>query len=523
MKYIMAIDEGTTGIRAVIVDNDGNIISKAYEEISQIFPHTGWHEQDAEEIWRKCIIVIKKALNEGKIKASEIEAIGITTQRATNLLWDEKTGKPVYNAITWHDTRTAEVCRERDNIFKIKAMRGVGSLVKSASKIFKGIRRTKSGALLITASSLSFSPASSLAHTYWILNEVEKAKKAENLLFGTIDTWLLWKLTGGKVHATDYSNASATGMFNPFSLKWNNLFLETFNIPYDILPEVRETSGDFGVIDKKILGVEIPVMGVIADQQSALFAEGCFNAGEVKCTHGTGSFIDMNIGNKLYGSIHKLLPFIAWRINGKTNYMLEGMMNTSGAAIQWLRDNLGVIDELEDSEKLALSVDDTGGVYFVPAFTGLSSPYWDPHACAIAVGLSRKTKKEHIVRAVLEGIVYRCRDILLAMEEDTRLKISSIKVDGGASKNNFLLQFMADMLNVKVERPKILDVTALGSAYIAGIASGYWQMEEIAEKRKIDRVFEPRISEEKRRALYEGWRRAIERAKRWKRWNGQTQ
>jgi len=510
-KYIMAIDEGTTGIRAMIFNKDGEIISQAYEKISQIFPRPGWCEQDGEEVLKKCIFVMKKAI-ENKIKASEIEAIGITNQRSTNLLWNER-GKPVYNAITWQDTRTAEICKKMDKNGKIMAVRAIGKFVKPLSKV-SGVRKSVMGAKLITASSMSFTPASALAHTYWILNNVEKAK-GKKILHGTMDTWLVWNLTNGKVHATDYSNASASGMFDSFSLKWSELFLEIFDIPYDILPEVKETSDDFGVLDKKILGAEVPIRCVIADQQSALFAECCFGAGDVKCTHGTGSFIDMNIGSKPSASLHKLLPFIAWKIDGKINYMLEGMMNTSGAAVQWLKDNLGIIENVEDSEEMAKKVENTEGVYFVPAFTGLSSPYWDPHACGVAIGLSRKTRKEHIVRAVLEGIVYRCKDILLAMEEDSGLKISSIKADGGASKNDFLLQFMADMLNVKVERAKILDVTALGSAYIAGLASDYWEKEEIKEIRKVEKTFEPEMDDEKRNALYEGWKKAVERATKW--------
>ncbi len=512
-KYIMAIDEGTTGIRAIIFDHDENIVSQSYEEISQIFPHLGWCEQDVEEVWRKCVSVMKKAIDKGKINAKDIEAIGIANQRSTNLLWNKK-GKPLYNAITWHDTRTAEMCKKFDKKGKIRVTKAIGHAVKGLSKITESIRRTTTGARLITASNISFTPASSLAHTCWILDNA-RAKKEDEILFGTMDTWLIWNLTKGKVHATDYSNASATEMFVSFALKWSTLFLETFNIPHDILPEVRETCGDFGSVDKKILGTEIPIRNVIADQQSALFAECCFNPGDVKCTNGTGSFIDINIGN-VSASLHKLIPLIAWKMEGKVTYMLEGMINTTGAAIQWLKDNLGVIKKVDDSEKIAKAIEDTGGVYFVPAFSGLSSPYWDPHACGITVGLCRNTRKEHIVRAVLEGIVYRCKDILLAMEVDTNLKISSLKADGGASRNNFLLQFMADMLNTKVERPKILEVTALGSAYMAGLASDYWESkDEIIEKRKIDRVFEPEMEENKRTILYEGWKKAVKRATNW--------
>ncbi|MEA2053504.1 MAG: FGGY family carbohydrate kinase [Candidatus Thermoplasmatota archaeon] len=519
-KYIMAIDEGTTGVRAIIFDRDSNIVSHAYEEIPQIFPRPGWCEQEGEEIWKKCISVMKTAMGSKDIKANNIEAIGITTQRSTNLLWDKKSGKPVYNAITWHDTRTADICREMDGKGKMRVVRSLGHFTKGVSKLWDGIRMTGTGALLITASNLSFTPASALAHTHWLLDNVEGVKKKAlrgEILCGTMDTWLIWKLTNGKIHATDFSNASSTGMFDSFSLKWSKMFLETFDIPTDILPEVKETAGDFGIVDKKILGVEVPIRSAVADQQSALFTEGCFNPGEVKCTNGTGSFIDMNVGSRPPASLHKLLPLIAWGIDGRVTYMLEGMINTTGSAVQWLKDNLGIIQNVEDSDDMASAVDGTEGVYFVPAFTGLSSPYWDPHACGIAVGLSRKTRKEHIVRAVLEGIVYRCKDILMSMETDSALKIASIKADGGASNNNFLLQFTADMLDIRVERPKILDGTALGAAYLAGLASDYWQSkDEVIEKRKIDRVFEPHMSEEKRDILYEGWKQAIKRSFKWR-------
>ncbi len=518
MKYIMAIDEGTTGIRAIIFDHGGNIVSQAYEEIGQIFPRTGWCEQDAGEVWRKCISVMKGAMAAGGLGAGDIEAIGITTQRSTNLLWERKSGRPIYNAITWHDTRTSDLCREMDGNGKIRAIKALGRLVRGISRVWEGIRMTPTGALLVSASNLSFTPASALAHTAWMLENVEGARERAGkgeILFGTMDTWLIWNLTNGRVHATDFSNASSTGIFDSFALKWSKLFLDTFGIPDAILPEVRDTSGDFGSVDGKILGREIPIMSAVADQQSALFADGCFGPGDVKCTNGTGSFIDMNVGSRPPASLHKLLPHIAWSIDGKVTYMLEGMMNTTGSAVQWLKD-VNIIDDVKDTDAIAGSVESTEGVYFVPAFTGLSSPYWDPHACGIAVGLSRKTGREHIVRAVLEGIVYRCRDILLAMEVDTGLKISSIKADGGASSNDFLLQFMADMLNVKVERPAILDSTALGAAYLAGLASGYWQSkEEILGKRKVDRIFEPRMDEKKRQTLYNGWKRAIERSFEW--------
>ena len=515
-KYIMAIDDGTTGIRALIFDEDANLVSRAYRAVDQIFPRPGWCEQDAMEVWKKCVEVMKKALSSADIDAKSIEAVGITTQRSTNLMWDEK-GKPVYNAITWHDTRTAEMCNKMNRDRKMMAMRGIGKIFKGLSHMAPSMRRRVATARLITAADISFTPVPSLPKVRWVLDNVEGArKKAEKgqLMFGTMDTWLLWNLTGGRQHATDFSNVSATSMYDTFKLQWSSIFLDIFDIPEEILPEVRETAGDYGVMDKNILGEEIPITSMVADQQSSLFAQGCFNEGEIKCTHGTGSFMDMNVGDKPAASVHRLLPMIAWRINKKTHYLLEGMINTTGAAVEWLKENFGVIDSVEESEKIAFSTE-AEGVYFVPAFTGLSSPYWDAHASGVVIGLCRRTRKEHIVRAVLEGIVYRCRDVVEAMQTDAGVEIKSIKADGGASRNNFLLQFMADMLNVKVERPKMLDATGLGAAFLAGIARDYWKEDELLEKRKVDKVFEPKMDEEKRERLYNGWKKAVERALKW--------
>ncbi|MCD6448813.1 MAG: glycerol kinase GlpK [Thermoplasmata archaeon] len=512
MKYVMALDCGTTGIRAIIFDKECNIVSKAYAPLTQIFPFPGYCEQDAEEIWRKCVDVMKKSLANAKLKAGDIEAIGITTQRSTSVIWDID-GKPLHNAITWQDTRAANICSKMDRHMKIRMVRGIGKIAQA----IKPLHRSVAGAKLVTAANLSFNPASSLAHLKWLLDNVggarEKARKGE-LLFGTVDTWLVWKLTGGRVHATDYSNASATALYDPFSLKWNKMFLNLFDIPEGILPEVRETAGEFGTT--KVLGEEIEIKSVVADQQAALFGEGCFKPGEVKCTHGTGSFIDMNVGGKARASRHKLLPFIAWRINGKTSYMLEGMANTTGAAIQWLVENLGIIGSVEESEEMASSVESSEGVYFVPAFSGLTTPYWDAHARGIVIGLSRKTRKEHIVRAVLEGIVYRCKDIMAAMEKDAGIKIKIVRANGGAARNNFLLQFMADMLNVRVERQRVSEVSALGAAFMAGLASGYWESrEELIEKREVEKIFEPKMEEKRRQYMYEKWRKAVKRAFAW--------
>lgn len=520
MKYIMAIDDGTTGIRSIIFDHDAKIISQSYEEVNQVFPKPNYTEQSAVEVWEKCQQVMRQSLEKGKIKPEQIEAIGLTTQRSTNLCWDKKTGKPIYNAITWQDTRAADICSKMDQNNKMRFIRGLGKTTKSLSKVFKKIRYTKTGARLVTSASFSFSPVSSLAHTKWLFENIPKIKelhKKGNLLCGTMDTWLIWNLTDKKVFATDFSNASSTGMYDSFKLQWSDLFFDVFDLPKDILPEVLDTNGDYGSIDKNIIGKEIPICSNIADQQSALFADGCFKPGEVKCTNGTGTFIDMNVGDASPASLHKLLPLISWSIKGKITYMLEGMINTTGSAMQWLKNNLKIIEKVEDSEKLASNVVDTSGVYFVPAFTGLSSPYWDPRASGIVIGLSRNTRKEHIVRAALEGIVYRCKDVINTMEIDSNLKIRNIKADGGASKNNFLLQFMADMIDISVERPKNLDSTALGAAFLAGLSTGYWNSkEEILKIRSYDKVFKSSYKEEKRELLYKGWKRAIERASMWR-------
>ena len=519
-SYVMAVDDGTTGIRSILFDHDAEVVAQSYEELHQYFPRSGWCEQDPMEIWEKAKKVMKKTVKNAKIDGKQIKAIGIATQRSTNLLWDKQTGKPVYNAITWQDTRAAGLCTSLEKTPKMKTVRGIGKATKAMSQVLKGIQRTKTGARLITTSTLSLPAASSLAHTRWIMDEIQEAsdlRKKQRLLCGTIDTWLIWNMTNGRVHATDFSNASTSGMFDMYTESWSDFLLDIARVPSDILPMVNETNGDFGLLDKSILGVQIPLCCAVADQQAALFAEGCFQPGDVKCTNGTGSFIDMNVGSNPPASLHRLLPLVAWKIKGKTTYMLEGMINTTGSAVQWLKDNLCIIDNAEQSDKMASSVNHTEGVYFVPAFTGLSSPYWDPHACGIVVGLNRRVQREHIVRAALEGIGYRCYDVIKAMHKSSGLSVRSLKADGGASKNNFLLQFLADMLQVEVQRAGVLDGTALGAAYFAGLGSGFWKNEEeILRTRKIDKVFKPGFSVEKRDCLYEGWKNAIERALKWK-------
>lgn len=517
MEYILVIDAGTTGVRSIIFDKETNIVSQAHAEIPQIYPEPGWTEQDPEVMWEKCVDVIKQSVKKAHLSAETIRAIGITNQRSTSLLWDKKTGKPLHNAITWQDTRTTKLCQKMDKKMKMRFLRGVGSVAKALSRVVTVLRKSQTGKLLITIATLSFNPATSLAHIGWVLEHVEGArKKAENgdVLAGTVDTWLVWKLTGGKVHATDFSNASATNMFDTFQLKWSDLFLDLFGIPKSILPEVRETSGDFGETD--LLGKPIPITGVCADQQSALFAETCFSPGMVKCTHGTGTFVDMNVGNEPPVSFHKLIPLIAWNVNGEVTYMLEGYLGVTGSAVQWLCDGLQIINEPSETEALAGTCRDTGGVYVVPAFQGLTSPYWDPLARGIVVGLTRGTKKEHVVRATLESIGYCCKDIMLAMEEDCGVKIKSIKADGGASQNNFLLQFMADLLDVEIERPQLLEATALGAAFFAGLQVGYWtSKEDILNYRKVDRTFQPNMDVSEREFCYRRWKKAVKRSLDW--------
>ena len=517
--YILVIDAGTTGIRSIIFDKETAIVSQAYEEIPQLYPEPGWCEQDPVVIWKKCVTVIKQSLEKAGLSSRDVAAIGITNQRSTSLLWDKKTGIPIYNAITWQDTRTAHLCKKKDKAFKMRVFRGVGSAANSLSGVVKSIRKTRTGKLLMTVSDLSFSPATSLAHIAWILSNVKGAReKTENgdLLAGTVDTWLIWNLTKGKVHATDYSNASATNMFDTFSLKWSTLFLGLFDIPISLLPEVRESSGNFGETDPGLFGTPIPITGTCADQQAALFGETCFNPGDVKCTHGTGTFIDMNVGQEPVTSSHKLVPLIAWCLDNKVTYMLEGYLGATGSAVQWLCDGLQIVGTPSETDGIACSVDDTGGVYVVPAFQGLTSPYWDPLARGIVVGLTRGTRKEHVVRATLEAIAYCCRDIMVSMEEDSGVAIKTIKADGNASSNNFVLQFMADLLDVEIERPVLLESTALGAAFLAGLSVKYWKsQEELKKYRKVDSRFHPVMDHAEREKLYGKWKKAVKRSFDW--------
>jgi glycerol kinase len=489
----MALDQGTTSSRCIIFNEKGLIESSAQKEFTQIYPKAGWVEHDAMEIWSTQIGVANEAMAKLNVNASDIAAIGITNQRETTVVWDKRTGMPIHNAIVWQCRRTAGKCDE------LRA-KGLETTV-----------REKTG-LIVDA-------YFSATKIQWILDNVSGAREeAENgnLLFGNIDTWLIWKLTNGKVHVTDYSNASRTMLFNIHELKWDDEILKELNIPKCMLPEVKPSSCIYGYTDNNLIGGEIPIAGAAGDQQAALFGQTCFKEGTAKSTYGTGCFMLMNTGEKAIASQNGLLTTIAWGINGKVEYALEGSVFVAGAAIQWLRDELRMIKNAGDTEEYANAVEDTNGVYMVPAFVGLGAPYWDPYARGTIVGLTRGTRKEHFIRAVLESLAYQAYDVLKAMEEDSNIKLISLKVDGGACANNFIMQFQSDVLGVKVDRPEVIETTALGAAYLAGLAVGYWKnREEIAKNWAVSKVFSPTIDEEKRKTLLSGWHEAINRASDW--------
>ena len=492
-KYIVALDQGTTSSRAVVFDKNGDIVSVSQKEFTQIFPKSGWVEQDPMEIWACQSGVMREAIEMTSINPKEIAAIGITNQRETTIVWDKNTGKPIYNAIVWQCRRTSKICDE----LKMKNL--------------EPVIKEKTG-LIIDA-------YFSATKIKWILDNVkgarEKAERGE-LLFGTVDTWLIWKLTNRKVHVTDYSNASRTMMFNIKELKWDEDILEELNIPMSMLPEVKPSSYIYGNTDIHILGEEVPIAGCAGDQQSALFGQTCFEKGSAKNTYGTGCFLLMNTGDKLVKSKNGLLTTIAWGIGDEVTYALEGSIFMGGASIQWLRDDLRMLKHASDSEDYANKVEDTNGVYVVPAFTGLGAPYWDMYARGTILGLSRGAKKEHIIRATLESIAYQTKDVLSAMEEDSNILLKDLRVDGGASKNNFLLQFQSDILNVNIHRPKIVETTALGAAYLAGLAVGFYKdFESIKSNFKSDKNFIPHMEEEKRKKLYKGWKKSVSRALDW--------
>jgi glycerol kinase len=517
-KYILVNDVGTTGTRAVIFDDETNVVAESYTELPQVFPKPGWTEQNPMDIFEKSAEVVREALASAGLKASDMAAMGIATQRTTSMIWDRKTGEPVYNAITWQDTRMSDECERINHGALFKVLHVLGGAYRGIAQLSQALTRNAVGKLLITAGHFTVTPGMSPAHTRWTLDNIEGVKDradSGDLLFGTVDTWLVWKYTGGRVHATDYSNISATGLYDPFGMKWNSLLFKLFGVPAGlVLPEIRDTNADFGVTE--LFGEPIPIKSVVADQQAALFGEACFERGSVKCTNGTGTFIDMNTGPEALASINKLTPMIAWRMGGETTYMLEGIISSAGSSVQFLRDNVQMIKDASECEDLALSCEDNGGVYLVPAFTGLTAPYWDPYARGTLIGLTRATTREQIVRATLESIAYQCKDVVAAMEKDTGIEVKGIRADGGASQNNFLLQFLADILDKEVERPERLEATALGAAYFAGIAAGIWKYpEDILRISRAEREFSPAMSPDTREVLYSGWKKAVERAQHW--------
>ncbi len=491
--YILAFDQGTTSSRAIVFNKQGAIVSSAQKEFTQLFPQPGWVEHDPNEIWSTQLGVAAEAVSKAGLTVKDIAAIGITNQRETTVVWDRKTGQPVYNAIVWQDRRTAAVCDE------LKAQ-GHTSLVQQ-----------KTG-LVIDA----YFSATKLQ---WILNNVPGAKeKAANneLCFGTIDSWLLWKLTNGKVHATDVSNASRTMLYNIHTLSWDEDLLQLLHIPAGILPEVKSSSEIYGYTQYILTAHSIPVAGIAGDQQAAMFGQMCMQPGMVKNTYGTGCFMLMNTGDKPVPSANNLLTTIAWQVNGKTQYALEGSVFIAGAVVQWLRDGLQLIRSSAEIESLAQQVSSSEGVYMVPAFAGLGAPYWNQHARGMMVGITRGTTAAHIARACLESIAFQAMDLLTAMQADAGIAIKELRVDGGATVNNMLMQFQSDLLNTPVIRPKITETTALGAAYLAGLAVGYWgSTEEIMQQWQADKIYHPAIDEDERRLLSKQWRRAISAAQSW--------
>jgi len=489
-KFIIALDQGTTSSRAVLVDVQGKIKGIAQQEFRQIFPQPGWVEHDPIEIWQSQLGVLMKVITDSKIKASSIAAIGITNQRETAVVWDRKTGQPIYNAIVWQDKRTAPICEDLKS-------RGLTDYVR------------KTTGLVID----SYFSATKVR---WILDNVpgaaDRAKQGE-LAFGTIDTWLIWNLTNGASHITDYSNASRTMLYNIRDLKWDEKLMADLNIPASMLPKVGASAGVFGTW--LLEGAVIPIAGVAGDQQAALFGQACFEPGMAKNTYGTGCFMLMNTGSKLQYSSNGLITTIAWGLDDKVEYALEGSVFIAGAAVQWLRDSMHMIDQSKDSEYFAAKALGSNEVYVVPAFAGLGAPYWDMYARGAIFGLTRDTGKDHIIKATLESMAFQTKDILNAMQADADLQLASLKVDGGASANNILMQFQADILGTEVERPEVIESTAMGAAYLAGIQIGWWSKADIINNRSIQKRFLPVMQESDRKRLYNGWLKALERTKGW--------
>ena len=485
MKHILALDQGTTSSRTIVFDHGGNVVASAQKEFRQIFPKPGWVEHDAQEIWATQLHTAQEAIAKAKLTAGDIAAIGITNQRETTVVWDRDTGEPIHHAIVWQDRRTAAACD------RLKA-RGLGPLIK---------RKT---GLVVDA----YFSGTKLA---WLLKNVRKTGR---LAFGTIDSWLVWNLTGGRVHVTDPSNASRTMLFNLKTGDWDDELLKLFGVPRAVLPVVRSSSEVYG--ETTLLGGSIPIAGIAGDQQAALFGQACTQPGMVKNTYGTGCFMLMNTGTKPIASKNNLLTTVAWRVGNRTEFALEGSIFIAGAVVQWLRDGLGIIKSSSEVEALAAQVADPEGVYLVPAFAGLGAPHWDQYARGLVAGVTRGTTAAHIARAALEGIAFQVADVLRAMEADAGIKLKELRVDGGASANNLLMQFQSSLLGVPVIRPKVTETTALGAAYLAGLAVGYWKdQKQIAAQWQVDRRFTPAMKPAQRRQLERGWQKALERARRW--------
>ena len=491
MKYIMALDQGTTSSRSIVFDQRGKIVATAQQEFTQLFPKTGWVEHDPAEIWRTQLATAKAVLRKAKLTARDIAAIGITNQRETVVVWDRRSGEPITNAIVWQDRRTAEVCDK--------------------------LRRDNADRLIRRKTGLIVDAYFSATKLQWILKHVKGAKARAargDLAFGTIDSWLLWKLTGGQVHATDPSNASRTMLCDLQTANWDSELLKLFEVPQEVLPEVRSSSEVFGTT--RLLGHEIPVAGIAGDQQAALFGQMCHKPGMVKNTYGTGCFMLMHTGDKPMISTNNLLTSIAWKINGRTEYVLEGSVFIAGAAVQWLRDGLGIIRKSSDVESLAATVSDNGGVVVVPAFAGLGAPHWDPWARGLIIGLTRGTTAAHIARATLESIAFQVADVLQAMQKDSGLNLRELRVDGGASANNMLMQYQADLMGIPVVRPAVLETTALGAASLAGLAVGYWKdVGELNSHWTADARFKPTMKTAVRNHLMSRWQKALERCRQW--------
>lgn len=489
-QFIIALDQGTTSSRAVLFNHTGTIVAITQQEFTQIFPKSGWVEHDPIEILTSQYVVLNSLIENNKISPADIAAIGITNQRETTVVWDKNTGKPVYNAIVWQDTRTSDICqRLKDEGLEDYIKTNTGLVIDS---YFSGTK------------------------VNWILENVEGAKeKAANgdLLFGTVDSWLIWNMTGRKVHVTDYSNASRTLLYNIKELAWDEQLLSILNIPRSMLPEVKPSGYHYG--DYAIDGYKIPIAGIAGDQQAALFGQACFEPGMAKNTYGTGCFMLMNTGDKLQYSDSGLLTTIAWGLDGQVHYALEGSIFIAGAAIQWLRDGLKLIDTAPDSEYFANKVKDSREIYVVPAFAGLGAPYWDMYARGAIFGLTRDTGKNHIIKATLESLAYQTKDVLHAMEKDSGISLSALKVDGGAAANNFMMQFQADILGVPVERPEVIESTAMGAAFLAGITIGLWKKEDIIKNRIIEKKFTPDMPEPLRDQLYKGWQKAVDKSMGW--------